>query len=90
MTKYGYFECRSQFQKSQGIWAAFWIQSIGISAGEDPGKYGTEIDIFEFFKGFGDVRNMRPLHNYLKSSKSNQFFKPLKTFQSGTGASNGS
>ena len=35
MTKYGYFECRSQFQKSQGVWAAFWIQSTGISAGED-------------------------------------------------------
>lgn len=62
MTKYGYFECRSQFQKSQGIWAAFWIQSTGISAGEDPGKYGTEIDIFEFFRGFGEDMVSHNLH----------------------------
>jgi len=62
MTKYGYFECRSQFQKSLGIWAAFWIQSTGISAGEDPGKFGTEIDIFEFFKGFGDDMVSHNLH----------------------------
>lgn len=62
MTKYGYFECRSQFQKSQGIWAAFWIQSTGISAGEDPGKFGTEIDIFEFFKGFGEDMVSHNLH----------------------------
>jgi Glycosyl hydrolases family 16/Glycosyl hydrolases family 2, sugar binding domain len=62
MTKYGYFECRSQLQKSKGVWAAFWIQSTGISAGEDPGKYGTEIDIFEFFKGFGEDMVSHNLH----------------------------
>ena len=62
MTKYGYYECRSQLQKSKGIWAAFWIQSKGISSGEDPGKYGTEIDIFEFFKGFGEDMVSHNLH----------------------------
>ena len=36
-TRYGYFECRAQLQKSPGIWAAFWIQSTEISKGEDPG-----------------------------------------------------
>jgi beta-glucanase (GH16 family) len=53
MTRYGYFECRAQLQKSSGIWAAFWIQSTEISKGEDPAIYGAEIDIMEFFKKLG-------------------------------------
>jgi beta-glucanase (GH16 family) len=53
MTRYGYFECRAQLQKSAGIWAAFWIQSTEISRGEDPAIYGAEIDIMEFFKKLG-------------------------------------
>jgi beta-glucanase (GH16 family) len=53
MTRYGYFECRAQLQKSPGIWAAFWIQSAEISKGEDPAIYGAEIDIMEFFKKLG-------------------------------------
>lgn len=53
MARYGYFECRAQLQKSPGIWAAFWIQSPLISAGEDPAVYGAEIDIMEFFKKLG-------------------------------------
>jgi len=51
--KYGYFECRAKLPKTTGPWAAFWIQSPKISQGEDPGKYGVEIDIFEYFKGQG-------------------------------------
>ena len=53
MTRYGYFECRAQLQKSPGIWAAFWIQSTEISKGQDPAIYGAEIDIMEFFKKLG-------------------------------------
>ncbi len=53
MSKYGYYECRAQLQKSPGVWAAFWIQSPDISKGEDPAIYGAEIDIFEFFKKLG-------------------------------------
>lgn len=53
MTKYGWFECRAQLQKSAGVWAAFWIQSTEISKGEDPAVYGAEIDIMEFFKKLG-------------------------------------
>jgi beta-glucanase (GH16 family) len=53
MTKYGFFECRAQLQKSPGVWAAFWIQSTEISKGEDPSNYGAEIDIMEFFKKLG-------------------------------------
>lgn len=50
MTKYGYFECRARMQRSIGPWAAFWIQSPSIAQGEDPGEYGAEIDIFEYFR----------------------------------------
>ena len=53
MTKYGFYECRAQLQKSPGIWAAFWIQSPDISKGEDPAIYGAEIDILECFKKLG-------------------------------------
>jgi hypothetical protein len=52
-TTYGYFECKAQLPKTTGNWAAFWIQSPGITLGEDPGKYGVEIDIFEYFKSQG-------------------------------------
>ncbi len=52
-TAFGYFECRCRLQRSTGNWAAFWIQSPLISQGEDPAKYGTEIDIFEYFKDQG-------------------------------------
>jgi len=53
MTRYGYFECRAQLQKSAGVWAAFWIQSTKIAKGEDPATFGAEIDIMEFFKKLG-------------------------------------
>lgn len=52
-TTFGYFECRAQLPKTTGNWAAFWIQSPGIASGEDPAKFGVEIDIFEYFKGQG-------------------------------------
>ena len=54
MTKYGYFECRAQLQKSSGVWSAFWIQSTEIAKGEDPSTFGAEIDIFELFKKLGE------------------------------------
>lgn len=53
MTRYGFFECRAELQKSSGIWAAFWIQSTDIAKGEDPAIYGAEIDVMEFFKKLG-------------------------------------
>ncbi len=53
MARYGYFECRAQLQKSPGVWAAFWIQSTEIAKGEDPGKFGAEIDIMECFRKLG-------------------------------------
>ena len=52
-THYGYFECRAQLPNTKGNWAAFWIQSSKISQGEDPAKFGTEIDIFEYFQDQG-------------------------------------
>ena len=62
MSKYGYYECRAQLQKSSGNWAAFWIQSTGIAQGEDPAKFGTEIDIFEYFKKQGEDMISHNLH----------------------------
>jgi hypothetical protein len=62
MTKYGYFECRAQLQKSKGNWSAFWIQSKGIAQGEDPAKFGVEIDIMEFFKRTDDEMISHNLH----------------------------
>ena len=61
MTRYGYFECRAKVQNSPSHcpWGAFWIQSPHISEGEDPGKYGAEIDIMEYYGDFGD----RMTHN---------------------------
>ena len=53
LTTYGYFECRAKLQSSNGPWAAFWMQSPQVSKGEDPAKFGAEIDIFEYFKGLG-------------------------------------
>ena len=52
-TTFGYFECRAKLPKTTGNWAAFWIQSPKISQGEDPARFGTEIDIFEYFKNQG-------------------------------------
>lgn len=51
---YGYFECRAKLQKGAGLWSAFWFQAPLISDGEDPGKFGAEIDIFEYFKERGN------------------------------------
>lgn len=53
MSRYGYYECRAQLQKSAGVWGAFWLQSKQISQGENPAVYGAEIDVMEFFKKLG-------------------------------------
>jgi beta-glucanase (GH16 family) len=52
-SRYGYYECRAQLQKSPGVWGAFWIQSAKIAQGEDPAVFGAEIDIMECFKKLG-------------------------------------
>ncbi len=55
MSKYGWYECRAQVQKSSGgVWSAFWIQSTEIAKGEDPAVYGAEIDIMECFRKLGE------------------------------------
>lgn len=78
--KYGFFECRAQLQNSIGVWAAFWLQSSMISQGTDPSVYGTEMDIFEFFKEIGtdtithalhwaygpNMQSIGPMKSYLK------------------------
>ncbi len=48
-TKFGYFECRAKVNKTIGPHTAFWLQTPDINnTGDDPKKYGAEIDIFEF------------------------------------------
>ncbi len=70
---YGYYECRAKLQNGCGPWAAFWMQSPLISKGSDPAKYGTEIDIFEYFKEMGKDTLTHCLHwaygPKMKSSK---------------------
>lgn len=63
MSKYGWYECRAQVQKSPGsVWAAFWIQSTEIAKGEDPAIYGAEIDIMECFRKLGEDIISHNLH----------------------------
>jgi len=54
-TTFGYFEVRIKLQEQIGHWSAFWLQSpsLGQPLG-DPGKAGTEIDIFEYLRKDGD------------------------------------
>jgi len=54
-TTFGYFEVRVKLQEQLGHWSAFWLQSpsLGDPLG-DPGKAGTEIDIFEYLRKDGD------------------------------------
>jgi beta-glucanase (GH16 family) len=48
--KFGYFEARIKFQRSQGHHGAFWLQSANYGkAMDDPATCGAEIDIVEFF-----------------------------------------
>lgn len=61
-THYGYFECRAKLQSTCGPWAAFWLQSPLISQGEDPGEFGTEIDVFEYFKEIGSDTLTHAIH----------------------------
>jgi beta-glucanase (GH16 family) len=80
MTRYGFFECRAQLQKSAGVWAAFWIQSPNISAGEDPAVFGAEIDIMEFFKKLGTDIVSHNVHwaygHYQKTTRGMQSYVP--------------
>jgi beta-glucanase (GH16 family) len=59
MHTFGYWEARMRFQKQEGHWSAFWLQSPTISLVGDPAVNGTEIDIIEYLKIKGDV----VLHN---------------------------
>lgn len=53
MHRYGYYEVRCKFQKTDGWWSAFWLQSPQIGMSPDPRFAGVESDIMECF--FGSV-----------------------------------
>lgn len=46
---YGYYECRFKFQRKEGWWTAFWLQSPIIGCSLDPAVSGVEVDIMESF-----------------------------------------
>ncbi len=46
--KFGYWEARLRFQKQEGHWSAFWLQSPTIGEVGDPAVNGVEIDIIEW------------------------------------------
>ncbi len=49
LQKFGYFECRARVNHELGAHTAFWLQSPALSQGlDDPARFGTEIDIFEY------------------------------------------
>jgi len=49
LQKYGYFECRARVNHELGAHTAFWLQSPALGQGlDDPARFGTEIDIFEY------------------------------------------
>lgn len=52
-TKYGYFECRAQLNKGYPQSTAFWLQSPRIGFGDNPGRFGAEIDIAEYMRELG-------------------------------------
>jgi beta-glucanase (GH16 family) len=53
--RYGYFEARIKFQKSQGHHGAFWLHSQTYGVPKDnPAVAGAEIDVVEYF---GDGRS---------------------------------
>ncbi len=48
-TTYGYFECRAKMNKQLGPHVAFWLQSPEVgNTSNNPEKYGSEVDIFEY------------------------------------------
>lgn len=49
MHRYGYYEVRCKFQKTDGWWSAFWLQSPSIGTTFDPAWSGVEVDIMEYF-----------------------------------------
>ncbi|NLN02996.1 MAG: glycoside hydrolase family 16 protein [Lentisphaerae bacterium] len=50
MHRYGYYEVRCKFQRSDGWWSAFWLQSPSIGTSYNPAFSGVECDIMECFK----------------------------------------
>lgn len=73
LTKFRYFECSAKMNKELGPHVAFWLQSPSIHKEKNnPQKYGTEIDIFEYHTNGGDQFVYHNLHwnGYGKNHKS--------------------
>ena len=44
---YGYFEATVKFPDADGLWSAFWLQSVNQNNPSHQGLDGTEIDVYE-------------------------------------------
>jgi len=63
LTRYGYFECRAKMNQVLGPHVAFWLQSPFIhKENNNPQKFGTEIDIFEYHTNGGSKYVYHNLH----------------------------
>ena len=73
LTTYGYFECRAKLNKESGPHTAFWLQSPTVgNTSDNPAKYGTEIDIFEYHiaKGTDNIYHNLHWNGYGEAHKS--------------------
>ena len=52
--QYGYFEIRAQLPQGEGVWPAFWLDSMIPSSSSDP---SLEVDGFEYYGKYTDAFN---------------------------------
>lgn len=78
---FGYFEVKAKLPDSDGMWAAFWLQSSNMRKVGNEGQDGTEIDIFE--SAFRRSRSYEMGHallwdGYAEDAKGSPYIGPLE------------
>lgn len=84
-TTYGFFQCRAKMNTQIGPHVAFWLQSPTMrDSTNDPGKNGTEIDIFEYHKMTPDsIHHTIHWNGYGKSHKQIGVTVPISGIDTG-------
>ena len=69
---FGYFECRVKIPNTDGMWAAFWLQTPTMGNIGNKGEDGAEIDIFEsnFYRRPNHVGSCVHYDGYKKDHRS--------------------